>query len=309
MTTKTSVLSQQFTDPKETKKSTPLKLSEYIRNPFFIATKGVELLFEKAKGIAIFLLVFSILGGIGSIPRPTAQTTSTGSELTPDEQRFLDMLAGFTFEQWLMIATGIFLVFLLITFVSIILRGISDYAAAEIANGRENVTLKESWHAVLRNFWPYTWVFAVMSFRVFLWSLLFLVPGLIMAFRYSLAGVVFFAEKDKKATPVLTRTLALTKDTVMTIFASKVLFNMITLGFLSGIVEAGTSSVLYTQLRDLRGRGEPIPPAHWLSITTVVFYIVLMMALVTFLIVLVKMSLPAEQLTLPVQNGIVHGRF
>jgi hypothetical protein len=156
-----------------------------------------------------------------------------------------------------------------ILFVSTVIGGVVAYGAARVSQGEE-ATLKEGLRATFDQFWSFLWLQVLMGLKIIAWSLLFIVPGIVMAFRYSLANIAFF---DKKLTgnAAIKHSLALTKGSWITTFASQTFFNFITFGVLTSLVETSSKAVLYRQFSatSLSER----PKTHGLSIATLVISI------------------------------------
>lgn len=250
----------------------------YENNPFFVATNGFELLFNKAKSVGILLAVLAAIGVLGSIP---------GRFIGPDEVSTPDNgpinVSGNLppAEIWMAIALVMLVVAAFFIFIGIVLKGISDYTASQIARGK-TTTLSEALRAVFDNFWSYTWVMLLVGIKTFLWSLLLVVPGIIMAVRYTLAGVSFFDTKAK-GNASIKNSLALTRGAWFTTFGSHALLNVLTFGAIQPILEPGTNAVLYRQYSTYK-EGEPKPKAHILSIIAALLPLLLIALFVAIVI-------------------------
>lgn len=223
----------------------------YENNPFMVALEGIKVLFDKARTVAILLLVVSVLGAISSGQRDT--TTDSNKNMS---------LPNWSLEEWLMFSGILAVILLAILFVSCMISGIGAYTASQLTKGHA-VSLREAFNAVLERFFSYIWLQILTTVKILLWSLLLVVPGIVMAFRYSLANVAFF-DKDLRGNAAIKESLRLTKGAWLTTFASQALFSFITLGVMSEVVSAGARSVLYRQFSALKD-GEEKPEAHLLS--------------------------------------------
>ena len=278
----------------ESSAKTPTKSAAYENNPFFVAINGIELIFKKAQTIAIVLLVVSALSVFASLPSafiPPADSdydySSTsqdngayGSDIQADDEASTGAAVGLI----AVIVLIVIVLLLVITAIGIVFSGIIDYTSAQLSHGKE-VALSEAFRAVFANFWSYTWVLIVQGFKIFLWSLLLIVPGIIMAIRYSLAGVVFF-DKKLKGNASVKESARLTKGLWLTTFASQSLFNALTLGFMEMLLGPGTRAVLYRQYVALDAAGAPKPKAHVLSWLTLVLPLTLFGLLLLLLVLL-----------------------
>lgn len=224
---------------------------EYINNPFFIGAKGINLIFLKAQSVAILLVILSVLYVTSSSTPPQ----ESGSEI------------NFTPEMAVIIAVVALLILVGSTFVN----GIISYTAAKVAND-ETTTIKEALAAVAKRFWSFLWLQILMGLKVLAWTLLFIVPGIIMAVRYSLAPVAFF-DKGLKGNAAIKHSAALTKGSWITTLGGQTFFTMITFGIIDLLVGAASSMVLYRQFS--RTPLSERPSAHWLSIVTLALLILI----------------------------------
>lgn len=245
------------------------KKSTYENNPFYVATQGLELLFKKAQSVGIALAVLSAIVLVSSLPsysfpnysQPTSDDTATSAQKAAGDNPFSTVPV----EVWVMAGIVLLLGILLFSFIGIVVRGVSDYASAQLALSK-TTTLREALNAVFGQFWSYTWVLVIVMVKTVLWSLLFIIPGFVMSYRYSLAGVSFFAGKGRGNAPIA-HSSSLVKGAWLTTYASQMLLNIITLGFIQPLLVAGTNAVLYRQLSAV---GDKKPKAHILSWLTLI---------------------------------------
>jgi len=170
------------------------KAAEYQNNPFFVALDGLKALFNKASSVGIFLIVLSVLSlGGNAIPAPT-EPTSRSEELAQRTQ-FESFFNEMSVSDWVVISLiGGTILFVLIL-IGLVIGGIADYTASKLASN-EGTTLGEAFKEVMKHVASYLWLSVLIFVKVFLWTLLFIIPGIYMAIRYSLAGTVFFKENS-----------------------------------------------------------------------------------------------------------------
>lgn len=287
----------------------------YENNPFFVATKGIELLFSKAKSIGIALAVLMAFSFLSSLPtymvpapvgQPPQSTQETTTETTTLDQpstpatvsskseqsdkewnEFVNGIKNVPASVWAIVGLIVMAVIVVATLVGFLIQGAIDYTSAQIAKGKE-VTLSEAFSGIFKNYWGYVWVQIVAGFKTFLWSLLFIIPGIIMSYRYSLAGVSYF-DKKLKGNGSVKHSLALTKGAWLTTFASNSLVPLLTLGAANGLFTPGTRAILYRQFEPLTAKDQPKPKAHILSWLTLMLPLAfwLLITLVVMLIVAV----------------------
>lgn len=262
-----------------TTKKTKTLPKNYENNPFMLAIHGLNLVFDKAKSVAILFLVLSIIGFItGVIPQPGDDKLS--KPLDGSTFAFPNLLPS----QWLMIALVFLVLATAFVFVTAMLSGISAYTSARLARGH-TATLNEAFHAVLDKFFSYIWLQIIITVKTILWTLLLIVPGIIMSVKYSLANVAFF-DKDLRGNDAIKESLRLTNGAWLTTFASQGLFNIITLGVISELVNTGAKSILYRQFSASKTK----PAAHFLSWLTLALPFVLLLLLFIFVFLFVLLA-------------------
>ena len=254
-------------------------VTKYENNPFLLALNGIQALFALAKPVAIFFLVLSVLNVLSGLIDTGSPSDSAASERETDE--FIKSVQSFSTDAWITIGVVAVVVFIGLFVIGAIINGIADYTASRLAKGKKS-GLKEAFSATIKRLGGYLWLKIIVAVKTFLWSLLFVVPGIVMSYRYSLAGVAFFAE-DIKAHESVKRSLVLTKGAWLTTFASQTLFNLITLGFIAPLLMPGTLALLY---RQFTAQPDQKPAAHILSWLTLIIPIILAILLVLGLLLL-----------------------
>lgn len=268
----------------------------YENNPFFIATTGIELLFKKAQSIGIILAVIAGLSALAGLPSlfmqsaaSPSQPQTTATSPSQSQQTFESFIHAVPLGVWLLLALLVLFGLLVVITVGSIIRGIQDYTSSQIAHDR-TVSLNEAFRVVFHAFWGYLWVLTVVGIKVLLWSLLFIVPGIIMSVRYSLAGVAYF-DKSLKGNQAAQYSAQITKGGWLTTFASQRLLNIITFGAIPSLLSPGTNAVLYRQFTSV---SETKPKAHvlsWLTLLVPIVFAILIIILVMTIIAIIGMQL------------------
>jgi hypothetical protein len=259
----------------------------YQNNPFFIGYDGLVSFFRNAQSVAIYTAITTVsLGFIWFVINVIIQIASEANGTiheTPHAAWQVSAASPIEIVTGVMATFGVIAAFgFIILVIWALLFGVGDYAASQLAQGKKT-DLKTSFMVVISRFPSYVWVYVIIVVKVVLWSLLFIVPGIIMATRYSLAGTVFFAE-GKHGNEAVKRSVQLTKGAWLTTFASLNLWNMITQGLMTAVVTPGTLGILYAQLRETTDAGQPKPPAHWLSWLTLLAPLALIVIVVGLII-------------------------
>jgi hypothetical protein len=236
------------------------KETQYTSNPLRLAVDGTKSLFQKAPMVAIVLAILSSLSVTGNYGNSSTPTTPEAAPVDLNPAADAVMLV-FVVVFILVALFGVLIVWSILT-------GIASYSAAEIAKGRE-VTFKQAAKATFDRLWSFVWLQLLTVLKVLAWTLLFIVPGIIMAVRYSLANLSFFDDTKKlKGNAAIKDSIALTKGAWLTTFGTQAFFSIITLGLIAPIIDAGSKVALYRQFTALEAAGAPKPKAHVLSWVT-----------------------------------------
>ena len=250
--------------------------TDYINNPFTIAFEGIKLLFRNATTVAIFLAIFSALSA-GSY---TYRQNSDYEERTAGNIETLPAIEPST-----AVVIGVIAVVVLfgVIVIASFLSGISAFTSAELANGR-TVSFRQAAKASFNRLWSFVWLQVLMGIKLFLWTLLFIIPGIVMAIRYSLANVSFFdSNKNLKGNAAIKDSITLTKNAWRTTLGAQTLFNIITFGVIGPIIDVASKSILYKQFVAAQANNEVKPPAHILSQIIFAFVLIAMIAIVLML--------------------------
>lgn len=249
--------------------------TKYENNPFFIAGNGIAKLFDHARGVAVLLLGVSIVNFLFSGGGDDGSTTKTPEQSWSE---FTGTFAHWTTNDWVLAIGASLIIGLALIMISALFSGMSAYTSWRLSKG-DDVPFKEAFHVTFENLWSYIWLQLIILVKVLLWSVLFVLPGVYFAFRYTLAGVAFFDEtKHLRGNAAVKESLRLTKGAWLTTFASNVLFNVLTLGILSSIIATGVNTTLYGQFTALGDK--PKPAAHWLA------WVILALPLILFFFVI-----------------------
>lgn len=252
--------------------------TNYENNPFFIAINGITLLFNLARGVAFLLVALSVVGLFNGQWSPDTANDDAAWD------NFWHTFSGWSVESWLLAIGGFVIVGLAVLLIAALFGGVSAYTSAQLAKNKQ-VGLGEAFHVAFDNLWSFLWLQIIIFVKLVLWTLLFIVPGIIMATRYSLASVAFFDEDKKlRGDAAIKESIRLTRGAWITTYGANALFNFITLGIISPIVTVGVNAVLYRQFDKLDDKK---PDAHWLSWIALVVPFALLGLLLAFVLFLV----------------------
>jgi hypothetical protein len=231
----------------------------YENNPFMIGIEGLKLTFTQAKSVGIYAIVLTSAIFIVSMITSVVSTVmdAGGDNQTEGQVQISSMSEVIVI---LLVALVGILIYLI---VSLLFYGVLEQTAAVIAKGG-TTTLRESFKVVLKGFPAYLWLYILLIVKVLLWSLLFLIPGVIMMNRYLLSGTVFFAE-GKRGNAAIQRSSELVKGAWITTYGGAWAWNLVSQGLATLVFWPGCVAILYRQLSQRTDSGEAKPPAHVLS--------------------------------------------
>lgn len=250
--------------------------TKYENNPFFIATDGITMLFNLARGVATVLIILSVLSFFGG-------GDPARDDVQEQAERLVDTVSSWSIEQWLLAVGAVSIIVLALLMITALFGGVSAYTSVELAKGKK-VELSTAFRTAFNHLWSFLWLQIIMFIKLLGWTLLFVIPGIYFAFRYSLASVAFFdSNKNLRGNAAIKESLKLTKNGWVTTFGSNMLFNLLTFGVLRAIVATGVNAVLYRQFCAV---GDKKPEAHWLSWLTLFLPFVVFVFLITLFVML-----------------------
>lgn len=265
---------------KSTTKANPTT-AKYENNPFFIATNGLTLLFEMAQGVLIFLFALALINIAAGFITPDYTKESDRNVST---QQMAQLTNGWLPSDWLLAIGAASIVLFAIVMITALFNGVSAYTSYKLSKG-ERVELGEAFHVAFERLWSFLWLQAIVAVKLFLWTLLFIIPGIYMSFRYSLASVAFFDEsKNFRGNAAIAESLRLTKGAWVTTYASNMLLNSLSFFQFTGIVSTSVNAVLYRQFTQLSNKKKPA--AHWISWLTLAAPAVIVILSLMFVIAL-----------------------
>ena len=272
-------------DPKE-KTAKP-----YISNPFTLAFEAFGRFFETNKNWALFLIILGALNfltqGVGSVSDMIASRSagstpnSPASTLTannPDIMTIVALIVGIT---------SIVLFFLIIsTIIATYLQGVFAYVALQSEKG-ETVTLSEAHEQTSKRFWRLLKASVLAGLKIFAWSLLLIIPGIIAAFRYKLLPYTIMSQSADETglTNTHTTTKKITKGRLLEVFGVGFASGIIPL--IGGILGLAGYAALFNQLSDADKNDTKKPPIHWLNKLLLALAIVMILLLLAAAVIFV----------------------
>lgn len=250
----------------------PTTSEPYDSNPFTLSFNALGRLFDSNAGWAITLLALALIGGgvqfanglIGSLasdektagtPTGTVTTADQASSLNPEQ--LLGILA-IALIITILISVFLFVSFILQTFIG----SMFAYVALQSEKGKK-VTLGEAFGAVQKRFWRLLLAQGFANIKVFLWTLLFIIPGVIAALRYTLLLYVIMDEPEttKGVVAAHTRVKSIVKGRLIEVFSLLFAANLIPI--VSGLLQLSGGAAQYRQLSSTPETARP--KVHWIN--------------------------------------------
>lgn len=269
---------------------------KYDSNPFTLSFNALGKFFTHNANWAIaivalsfFGMMFQFLGNIGDL-------ASQGSTTTSPQSYDTFSTATSSTEVTTIIAIVIF-VFVIALFFGIIavvintyIQGILAYVALKNETENRKVGLGEAFDATTKRFWRLFGAQLLAGIKIFGWTLLLIIPGIIAALRYRLLSFVIMSEPEteKGIGASHDTTKAVVKGRLMEVFGVGTVSSLIPIiGPLLGLTG---NAALYSQLDYYHKKKLEKPKVHWLNYVGlfIIGFIMLFATFIGAVILLVK---------------------
>ncbi|MDO8335217.1 MAG: hypothetical protein Q7T74_00320 [Candidatus Saccharibacteria bacterium] len=239
----------------------------YQSNPFSLSFDKFGLFFEKNLGWAIVLIVVPILYFFLQMLGAALDTTTASahsaahhaanSEVTPWLAATVVFLVAFSA---IIIAAIIFVSVAFNSFIS----GVFAYVALENDAGR-TASFRGAIDAVVARFWRLLLAQLLATVKIFGWTLLFIIPGIVAAFRYTLLPYLIMDEPATKkgVKESHERIKTLVKGRKREIFGVATVATIIPV--VGSINQVVGNAALYRQLQVFSDKKLQKAPVHWLN--------------------------------------------
>lgn len=283
--------------------STKKTLRPYDSNPFTLIFHAFSRFFTTNMWWGVGLLVLGFLSFSLQSVSQFAGTPIPSESSTPPRSDSLEQnsswLQNITPEQLATFSVIAILIILFVAFICFIyfalytyVYALFAYVALQSEKGR-SVRFEEALTAVNKRFWRLLLAQGLASIKIFLWTLLLIVPGIIAAIRYALLTYVVMdqSEKEKGVIAAHTRTKQIVKGKLMEVFGMLVAAGIVP--FIGEALRATGSAAQYNQLAYTHDNKIPRPKTHllnYLGFLLIVLWIFLLVAFISFLFLLFYIS-------------------
>ncbi len=254
-------------------KSEQKKTNEYESNPFTLAVNATKRLFDTNRGWAIFLLVLGVIGLFTGNNRSANQPQGSSAPVNTGDISTQNMIATIVF-----IVSLVAIFAILVIVLAVYIQGIFSFVALQSEKGQK-VTFSDALTAVNKRFWRLLGAQLLAGVKIFGWSLLFLIPGIIAAFRYALLSYVVMDESAEK------HSVKESHDRVKAITKSRLweVVGVSTTGIVpvfGGLFDTAGKAAQYNQLAKYHDKKLEKPAIHWLNYVMVVFLVFILLAII-----------------------------
>ncbi len=258
----------------------------YESNPFSLSFNHFGTFFEKNLGWAIALIVLPLIGFVFQIFLNIVgaiidSSSSSAHAHSLNDTQTVGLAAGVV-----AILVVIWLLFILISIaIQVFISGVLTYVSLRNDEGK-TAGFKDAIDATVKRFGRLFMAQLLASLKIFAWSLLLIIPGIIAAFRYALLPYVIMDEPEtnKGVRASHDRVKALVKNRKREVFGVATVAGIIP--FIGGLVQLTGNAALYRQLQLFHDNKLEKPAVHWLNYLGFIL-IGLFIVLIVFIVLLV----------------------
>lgn len=251
-----------------TKKATQKPAFVYQSNPFSLSFDKFGLFFEKNLWWAILLIITPLLGlFFQMLLAAVGDTTSSEVQAHAGHEHGTNSPVAFGFIAALLVALGIVIfsaLIVLATAINVFISGIFAYVSLENDAGR-TARFGAAIDAVVARFRRLFLAQLLAIVKILAWTLLFIIPGIVAAFRYALLPYVILDESAKK------KGVKESHERIKTLVngRKREVFGVATVGtiipIVGGINQLVGNAALYRQLQISSDQKIEKPDVHWLN--------------------------------------------
>ncbi len=241
---------------------------KYNSNPFTLSFNALERFFKANLAWAIVILAFGLFGFLF---QATSSVANNVSEPSGDSSISSSSHSAFSNVDIGIIATVITIAVLFLLIIMVIggviqtfLTGMFSHVINQSEQGKA-VSFSEAFHATTKRFWRLFWASILAQLKIFGWTLLLIIPGIVAALRYSLLPYLIMneSEKEKGVVDSHTKLKAVVKGRLWEIFGVSTVAAIIP--FIGSVVGLAGRGALYRQLQYSYDHKTKRPKIHWLN--------------------------------------------
>lgn len=290
------------------KNTTNSTLPKYDSNPFTLAFNSFGRLFNTNAGWAIALLVLGIFGFIWQMfgnllqlaATPESSSSTTRSVEMADKLPAASSAAASSdvnVSAVVLIVIGIVILVsimvLVFSAIGTFINGMFTYVSIKSEEGQK-VSFNEAWQETSKRFIRLYLAQLLAGLKIFGWTLLFIIPGIIAAFRYTLLPYVVMGDSrdSKGARTAHASTKIIVKGRLMEVFGIATVAGLIPL--VGDLLRLTGNAALYKQMKTYSDAGAEKPKVHWLNYLGFML-LGFVLLLVLFILAIVALAAVANQ--------------
>jgi hypothetical protein len=240
--------------------------NKYNSNPFTLAFEALGKFFENNLawaavliGLVLFGFFMQFLGNI--IPLIIgAETSSQTTAATSSGSNDISVVAVVAISL-IVLAFGSIFAMLAIA-VSAFIAGLYSYIALESLKGN-TVSASEGFSRTAKRLWPLFGAQLLAIVKIIGWTFLFIIPGIVAAYRFKLIPYVVMNEEEKKIRKIHDRTKILVKKRLWEVFGIDFVASIVP--FIGNLVGYSGKAALYNQMQIATDTKTEKPKIHWLN--------------------------------------------
>lgn len=273
----------------------PKILPTYNSNPFTLGFDALGRFFNTNTPWAIVLIVLSFVGLIGQFGNSVMQSANQQKATTFSQSPALSSSSSSdaTTIIALVVFIGVFVLLLsvIIGVIAIFVKGMLSHVALESEKGN-SVSFSEAFQAVTKRFWRLLGAELLAYVKIFGWFLLFIVPGIVAAYRYTLLSYVIMDEPEdaKGVTAAHTRVKVLVQHRLLEVFGISTVGAIIPV--IGQLISLSGNAALYRQMQIYTDNNLEKPKKHWLNYLGLILvgFFVLLIVLLGLVLIAVSSS-------------------
>lgn len=244
----------------------------YDSNPFTQSFKAFGKFFSSNANWAIAIIVIGILGfvlqSLNSVFRYIFNSRGVHNVSTASSFSSVNSSSSSDILVFIAIAVVILVIIVVAviigTAVSSFINGMFSYVALKSQND-ENVSFSEALNETTKRFWRLYIAQMLANLKIFGWTLLFIIPGIIAGYRYQLLPYLIMNEPatEKGVGDSHDKTKALVSGRKWEVFGISTVAGIIP--FVGSIIGLAGKAGLFQQLNNTRNHPEDRPRIHWLN--------------------------------------------
>jgi len=239
---------------------------KYDSNPFTLSFSAMGLFFTNSMGWAIALIVLGVIGFIGNSlnllvdaaknNNTTVSTSTIDSVSSPNAS----VVIALVITIFVIVVVAIVVAMVVQTFVT----GMFTYAALRSEEDKQT-TFSEAFSATSKRFWRLLLSQLLANLKIFGWTLLFIIPGIVAGFRYQLLPYLIMSEseKEKGIGDSHNKTKSIVKGRLWELFGISFVAGIIPV--VGTIIGLSGKAAAYNQLQASSKNIEARPRIHWLN--------------------------------------------